>query len=79
MLRKINIIDKIRQNEINAEIIAALIFTAISGWYIFSRYGTEKLIDTLFFWMFPASIMIFLTLLIVKIIDERLLRRIRGW
>ncbi len=75
VLRRVNnIFEKIRDREINAEIIVAFIFMIISGTYLFYRYGTEKLLETIFFWMFPASIMIFLTLLLVKII-EKLSRR----
>lgn len=55
--------------ELNAELVAALIFMIISGLYIAVRYNLEKVYDTLFLWMFPASVMIFLTLLIVKIIE----------
>ena len=74
-----NILDKIRQNQINAELVVTFIFMIVSGLYIFYNYGIDKIWDILFFWMFPASIMIILTLLVVKIIDEKLLRRMRGW
>ncbi len=70
VLNRINIFEKIREREINAEIIVAFIFMIISGLYISYTYGSQKLMETLFFWMFPASIMIFLTLLLVKIIER---------
>jgi uncharacterized membrane protein YkvI len=60
----------LREKEINIELVAVLIFIVISALYILSKFGLEQLLDTLFLWMFPASIMIFLTLLIVKIIEK---------
>lgn len=57
------------KRDINKELVAALIFIVVSGAYIEVVYGFGKVFDTLFLWMFPASIMIFLTLLAVKIID----------
>ncbi|MEK6926207.1 MAG: hypothetical protein AABW50_02925 [Nanoarchaeota archaeon] len=65
--------------ELDAELIATFIFILISGFYILTEYGTERLIDALFLWMFPASIMIFLTLLIVKIIERYHERRVKRY
>jgi len=65
-----NSIDK----EINTEILATFLFILISAVYILAKFGVSQLLDTLFLWMFPASIMIFLTLLMAKII-ERTYRR----
>lgn len=62
-------LDKLMTAEINAEIIAALIFSIISGSYLLLRNGPGELVNSLFLWMFPASIMIFLTLILVKIIE----------
>ncbi len=69
-------LDKIINKEINAEIIVTFLFIIISGTYILKNYGIEKILDTLFLWMFPASIMIFLTLLLVKIIERIYSRQI---
>ena len=55
---------------INAELIATFTFMVISFLYVTTEYGYTKMIDVLFLWMFPASVMIFLTLLIVKIIEK---------
>ena len=62
--------DRLLTREINAELIVAFIFIITSGFYIEAKYGTGKILDTLFLWMFPASIMIFLTLILVKIIER---------
>lgn len=63
-------LDRLVNREINAEILAAIIFILVSGSYIAWEYGAGKIVDTLLLWMFPASVMIFLTLLIVKIIEK---------
>jgi hypothetical protein len=62
------------EREVDGELIATFLFIVISGLYILNNYGMEKLVDILLLWMFPASIMVFLTLLIVKLI-ERAYRR----
>ncbi|MGA2130083.1 MAG: hypothetical protein ABSG05_00505 [Candidatus Pacearchaeota archaeon] len=62
-------LDKLLNQDINAEIIAALIFAVASGLYLFLIKGPTIMIDNLFAWMFPASVMIFLTLVLVKIIE----------
>jgi hypothetical protein len=56
--------------ELNAELVATLLFIILSGLYIITQYGIGKLLDAMFLWMFPASIMIFLTLMIVKVIEK---------
>ena len=56
--------------EINTELAATFLFIIISGLYIIAQYGVGKLLDAMFLWMFPASIMIFLTLMIVKVIEK---------
>ena len=58
------------EQELDAELIATFLFIVISGLYIFSAYGSKKIVDALFLWMFPASVMVFLTLLVVKIIER---------
>lgn len=70
IIRGINVFDETRENEINAEIIATFVFILISGSYILLDYGAQKMIDILLLWMFPASIMVFLTLVLVKIIER---------
>jgi hypothetical protein len=62
--------DRLINREINVELIVAFVFIIISGFYIEAIYGFGKILDTLFLWMFPASVMIFLTLLLVKIIER---------
>ncbi|MFH0949040.1 MAG: hypothetical protein V1802_00970 [Candidatus Aenigmatarchaeota archaeon] len=59
-----------RRMELGTEILIAAIFAIISGWYIYDKYGLEKLEDTLMSWMFPASIMILLTLISIWIIES---------
>ncbi len=63
-------IKRLFDQEINAEIITTFVFMVLSFLYITTEYGYGKVIDVLFLWMFPASVMIFLTLLIVKIIEK---------
>jgi hypothetical protein len=60
---------RLLEREIDAELLATFIFMAISGCYIIITYGFLKLEDALLLWMFPASVMVFLTLLIVKVIE----------
>lgn len=62
--------DRLINREINAEILVTFLFIVISGLYIEAVYGPGKILDTLFLWMFPASVMIFLTLVLVKIIER---------
>jgi len=62
--------DRLINRGINAEIIVTFAFMIISGFYITTEYGIGKILDTLFLWMFPASVMIFLTLVLVKIIER---------
>ncbi|MEK6828729.1 MAG: hypothetical protein AABY15_01285 [Nanoarchaeota archaeon] len=78
VLSRINIFERIREREINAEIIATFLFILISGFYILAEYGIPKLLDALLLWMFPASIMVFLTLMIVKIIERLSKRNFEG-
>jgi len=63
-------LDRLINREINAELLAAIVFMLVSGSYIAWQYGAGKILDTLFLWMFPASVMIFLTLIIVKVIEK---------
>lgn len=62
------------EREVDAELIVAFLFILISGFYILNMYGVQRLYDILLLWMFPASFMVFLTLLLVKTI-ERTYRR----
>ena len=55
--------------ELETEIIAALIFAVVSGLYISAKFSSKQLIDTIFLWMFPASITILLTLIIILLIE----------
>ena len=72
-------LSKLREVEINAELIVIFVFIVISGAYISVQYGTGKLLDALFLWMFPASIMIFLSLLLVKIIEGVHDKQVKGY
>lgn len=63
-------LSRILNQEINAELVATFIFIVISGLYLMLEHGVGSLINTLFLWMFPASVMFFLTLLIVKVIEN---------
>jgi hypothetical protein len=67
------------KQDINAEIIVTFLFMILSFIYLELRFGSEKLIDSVFLWMFPASIMIFLTLLLVKVIERFHDRRVKGY
>ncbi len=72
-------LSKIREIEINTELIVIFVFILISGAYIIVEHGTGKLLDSLFLWMFPASIMVFLSLLLVKIIEGMHDRKIKSY
>ncbi|MBI3623729.1 hypothetical protein HY212_06660 [Candidatus Pacearchaeota archaeon] len=63
-------LDRLMNRELNAELLAAILFMIVSGAYISWQYGAGKIIDALLLWMFPASVMIFLTLLLAKIIEK---------
>lgn len=67
------------KEEINAELIATALFAIISGLYIESKYGMAKVYDLLLVWAFPASVMVFLTLLVAKIIERWHKRRVKSW
>ncbi len=71
--------NKLLDLEINTELIATFLFIIISFFYIVTKFGFERLTDALFLWMFPASIMIFLILLIVKIIERFHTRRTKKY
>ena len=58
------------ETELDAELIATLMFMIISFLYLTWKFGFGTILDTLFVWMFPASVMVFLTLLIVRIIER---------
>lgn len=51
--------------ELETEIAIAIIFAIISGLYVLSKFGSEKLFDTLFLWLFPASVTVILTLIAI--------------
>ena len=55
--------------ELETEIIASLVLAIISGFYILLKFGDEKVVDTLFLWLFPASLTILITLFVVLIIE----------
>lgn len=67
------------EKEINAELIATAIFAIFSGLYLSLERGLGELINTVILWMFPASIMFFLTLLIVKVIETAHKRKVKNW
>jgi hypothetical protein len=58
------------KKEMNYEIVAVLVFIAISGLYLFAVHGPAYIIDNMFLSIFSASIVILLTLLVVKIIEH---------
>lgn len=62
--------NRLLNREINAGLVVTFIFMVISAYYLVSKYGSAKLIDTLFSEMFPAAFMIFLSLVLVKIIER---------
>jgi len=63
-------INRLLNRGLNAELIATFLFMVLSSFYIITTYGLDRLFDSLFLWMFPASVMIFLTLLIARIIER---------
>lgn len=72
-------LSRIRELEINTELIVTFIFIIVSGAYIETKYGFARILDTLLLWIFPASIMVFLTLLLMKIIETFNERKVRGY
>ena len=62
--------EKVLNQEINAELVATFVFAVVSGLFLFLENGASAMVDDLFKWMFPASVMVFLTLLIVKTIEH---------
>ena len=55
--------------ELETEIIASLVLATISGFYLLLKFGEERLVETLFLWMFPASLTILITLFVILIIE----------
>jgi len=72
-------LNRLLEREINAELVATTLFMIISFLYIEWKFGLGKILDTLFLWMFPASVMVFLTLLLVKIIERWSNRKMSGY
>ncbi len=68
-------VSKTRKIELGTELFISFIFMIVSGWFITEKYGMVKTIEVTAFWMFPASIMVFLTLFALLVIEY--LRRIR--
>ena len=58
------------EKELDAELIATFLFIMLSFLYVEWKYGFQKVLDTLLLWMFPASVMVFLTLLVAKLIEK---------
>jgi hypothetical protein len=56
--------------DVKYELILTAAFAVVSGGYILYRYGIGEMIDLLMRWMFPASMMILITL-IVLLLAER--------
>ena len=55
--------------ELETEILVASLFVIVSGYYVATKYGMEKIIDAIFLWMLPASITILLTLIVILAIE----------
>jgi hypothetical protein len=63
-------LSRLISREINYEMIAIFIFIVISGSYIIIIHGPAYLVENMFLSIFSASIVIFLTLIVVKIIEH---------
>lgn len=61
--------------DVKYEILLTMIFTVVSGLYLLQKYGIERLVDTLMLWMFPASTMILITLLVLLFLGKVYLQR----
>jgi len=61
--------------DVKYEIMLTAFFTIVSGLYLFYRFGLEKLVDTLMLWMFPASMMILITLIVMLLLGKVYLQR----
>ncbi len=70
---------KLLNRGLNAELVATFLFIVVSFVYIVTKFGFEQLTDALFLSMFPASIMIFLILLIVKVIERFHDRKVKSY
>jgi len=67
------------RRELPSEIMAAFIFVIISFIYLIIKHSPEEIIDNLFKWMFPTSVTVFLTLIIVKLIEAWRERKIKKY
>lgn len=72
-------LNRLLEKKLDAELIVTFLFIAVSALYITKIYGVGKLLDTLFLWVFPASVMIFLSLLLVKIIENFHNRKVKKY
>ncbi|MDD5111854.1 MAG: hypothetical protein PHG85_04870 [Candidatus Altiarchaeota archaeon] len=61
--------------DVKYELMITVVFAVISGSYLLYRHGVEELIDTLMHWMFPASMMIFITLVFMLLLEKVYLQR----
>ncbi|MFH1125842.1 MAG: hypothetical protein V1703_01840 [Candidatus Altiarchaeota archaeon] len=56
--------------DVKYELILTTLFALISGSYILSTYGLKELVDSLMRWMFPASMMILITLIVLLLLER---------
>lgn len=61
--------------DVKYELMITLVFVIVSGSYILYRHGFEDLADTLMQWMFPASLMIFITLVVMLLPEKVYIQR----
>ena len=60
---------KKRMLELESEILATVVIAFVSGYYVLTKVGQEKMIETLMFWLFPASLTILITLVVAMVIE----------
>jgi hypothetical protein len=56
--------------DVRYEMMITGVFAIISGSYLIYKYGLNELIDILMKWMFPASMMILITLIIMLMLER---------
>lgn len=56
--------------DVKYELIITAVFALISGGYLLYVHDFKELIDTLMHWMFPASMMILITLIVLLLLEK---------
>ncbi|MBM3309753.1 MAG: hypothetical protein FJY77_05795 [Candidatus Altiarchaeales archaeon] len=51
--------------DVKYELLLTALFTLVSGAYVLQVHGLSKTVDALLLWMFPASVTMLITLLIL--------------